>query len=146
MMVRLSTLSTDRLYPAGNNLGTRFCWRLNRLQNHSEAGKIMSMKYSNYTLGNRTRDLPSCSSVNYGLLCFNTHFFLEYFRLSLDVSTAFFQPWTKWGPDDLSCCFDYNVFNLNVCVKIHYYWNSEASNQVKLFIKISNTQMVSLSC
>jgi hypothetical protein len=87
-MVRLPTLSTDRLYPAGNMPGTRFCWRLNRQQSHSAAGKIMSMKYPNYTLGNRTRDLPSCSSVNYGLLFFNSHFF----RFRIEVFPAFFQP------------------------------------------------------
>jgi len=29
------------------------------------------MENSNYTLGNRTRDLPSYSAVTYGLLCLN---------------------------------------------------------------------------
>ena len=30
---------------------------------HSAAGRIMSMKYSNDTIGNRTCDLPACSAV-----------------------------------------------------------------------------------
>jgi hypothetical protein len=41
-VVRLSALRTDR---------------------HSAAGRIMSMKNSNDTIGNRTRDLPACSAV-----------------------------------------------------------------------------------
>jgi hypothetical protein len=32
-------------------------------QGHSAAGKIMSIKNSNDTIGNRTRKLPTCSAV-----------------------------------------------------------------------------------
>jgi len=32
-------------------------------QGHSAAGRIMSMKNSNDTIGNRTRNLPACSAV-----------------------------------------------------------------------------------
>jgi hypothetical protein len=32
-------------------------------QGHSAAGRIMSMKNSNNTIGNRTRDFPACSAV-----------------------------------------------------------------------------------
>jgi hypothetical protein len=42
--------------------GTHFCYRLSRLQGHSAAGRIKSMKNSNYTIGNWTRDL-TCSAV-----------------------------------------------------------------------------------
>jgi len=56
---RLSALRTDRLYPPENIPGTHFCWRLNRPQCHSVAGMIMSMKNSNDTIGDRTRDLPA---------------------------------------------------------------------------------------
>ena len=49
--------------PPGNILGTHFCWRLSEPQGHSAAGRIMSMKNSNDTIGNRTRDLPACSAV-----------------------------------------------------------------------------------
>jgi hypothetical protein len=42
---------------------THFCWRLRQPQDHSAAGRIMSMKNSSDTIGNRTRDLPTCSSV-----------------------------------------------------------------------------------
>ena len=47
----------------GNTPGTHFCWRLSRPQGHSATGRIMSLKNSNDTVGNRTRDLPVCSVV-----------------------------------------------------------------------------------
>ena len=62
-VVGLSALHTGRLYPAGNIPGTHLCQRLSRPQGQSAAGRIMSMKNSNDTIGNRTRDLPACSSV-----------------------------------------------------------------------------------
>jgi hypothetical protein len=62
-VVRLSALRTGRLYPQGNIHGTHFCWRLSRLQDHSAAGRIMSMKNSSDTIWNRTRDLPAFSAV-----------------------------------------------------------------------------------
>jgi hypothetical protein len=60
---KLSALPTDRLYSPGNIPGTQFCQRLSQPQDHSAAGRIMSMKNSNDTIGNRTRDLPACSAV-----------------------------------------------------------------------------------
>jgi hypothetical protein len=50
-------------FTPGNIPGTHFCYRLSRPQGHSAAGRIMSMKDSNTTIGNRTHDLPVCSSV-----------------------------------------------------------------------------------
>jgi hypothetical protein len=47
--------------PPGNTPGTHFCYRLSRPQGHSATGSIMSLKNSNDTIGNRTRDLPVCS-------------------------------------------------------------------------------------
>jgi len=64
-VVRLSTLRTGRLYPPGNIPGTYFCWRLSEPQGHSATGRIMSMKNSNDTIGNRTHDLPVCSTTAY---------------------------------------------------------------------------------
>ena len=63
-VVKLSALHTGRLYPTGNTPGTRFYWRLSRPQVHSAARGIMSMKNSNDTIGNRTRDLPACGTVH----------------------------------------------------------------------------------
>ena len=37
-------------------------WRLSQAQGHSVAGWIMSMKYSNDTIGNRTHELQACST------------------------------------------------------------------------------------
>ena len=62
-VVRLSALRTGRVYSPVNIPGTHFCQRLSQPQGHSAAGRIMSMKNSNDTIGNRTRDLPACSAV-----------------------------------------------------------------------------------
>jgi hypothetical protein len=43
--------------------GTHFCRRLRWPQGQSAAGRIVSLKNSNDTIGNRPRDLPVCSSV-----------------------------------------------------------------------------------
>ena len=40
-----------------------FLWVAESTPSHSAAGRIMSMKNSNDTKGNRTRDLPTCSAV-----------------------------------------------------------------------------------
>jgi hypothetical protein len=49
--------------PPRNIPGTNLCQRLSELQGLSAAGRIMSMKNFNDTIGNRTRDLPACSTV-----------------------------------------------------------------------------------
>ena len=49
--------------PPRNISGTHFCQRLSQPQGHSATGRIMSMKNSNDTIGNRIRDLPACSLV-----------------------------------------------------------------------------------
>jgi len=59
----LSALRTGRLYPSGYIPGTHFCYILSPLRARSAAGRIMSMKISNDTIGNRTRDLPVSSAV-----------------------------------------------------------------------------------
>jgi hypothetical protein len=61
----LSALRTSRLYllPLGNIPGTHFCYRLSQPQGHSAAGRIMSMTNSSDAIGNRTRDLQTCSAV-----------------------------------------------------------------------------------
>jgi len=49
--------------PPGNIPGTNFYWRLSQPQGHSAAGRITSMKNSSDIIGNRTRDLRTCSPV-----------------------------------------------------------------------------------
>jgi len=49
--------------PPGNTPGTHFCQRLSRPQDHSEIGRIISVKNSNDTLWNRTSDLPICGAA-----------------------------------------------------------------------------------
>jgi len=49
--------------PPGNIPGTHFCYRLSQPQGQSAAGRIMSIKNSSETIGNRTRDFPTCSAV-----------------------------------------------------------------------------------
>jgi hypothetical protein len=62
-MVRLSALLKRRLYPPGIVPGTHFLYRLIRPQGRSAAGKIMIFKNANKSIGNRTRDLQTCTSV-----------------------------------------------------------------------------------
>jgi hypothetical protein len=62
-VVRLSPLCTGCVCPPGNIPGTHFCQRLSQPQGHSATERIMSMKDSNDTIGNRTRDLPAGSAV-----------------------------------------------------------------------------------
>ena len=66
-LVKLSALHTSCLYSPGKIHGTHSCYRLSQPQGHSAAGRIMSMKNSNDTIRNRTRDLPACSTVHYQL-------------------------------------------------------------------------------
>ena len=47
--------------PQTNIPGTHFCYRLSQTQGHSMKG--LSMKNSTETIGNRTRDLSTCSAV-----------------------------------------------------------------------------------
>jgi hypothetical protein len=49
--------------PPGNIPGTHFWQRLSHPQGHGVTRRIMSMKNSNDTIGNRARDLPACSAV-----------------------------------------------------------------------------------
>jgi hypothetical protein len=62
-MVRLSALHISRLYPQGNISGTHVCSRLSQPQGHNATGRIMSIKNSNDTIRNRTRDIPAFSAV-----------------------------------------------------------------------------------
>ena len=58
-----SALRTGRLYTPGNIPGTYLCYRLRRLQGHSAAGRVVSLKNSHDTIGYRTRDLSACSAM-----------------------------------------------------------------------------------
>jgi hypothetical protein len=83
--------------PPENISGTYFCKRLSRPQGHSAAGRIMSMKNSNYTIGNRSCYLPVCSAVPQPLrhrvpvcaLGFRTGHLTEYLVLELRTLKTF---------------------------------------------------------
>jgi hypothetical protein len=62
-VVRLSAQRTGHLTPQGIIPSTHFCLRLSQPQDHSAAGKIISMKNSSDKIGNRNRDLPAYSKV-----------------------------------------------------------------------------------
>jgi hypothetical protein len=57
-VVRLSALCNGRFQPPGN-----IPKRVDRSQGHSAAKRIMSMKKSSDTIGERTHNLPACSAV-----------------------------------------------------------------------------------
>ena len=62
-VVSLSAIRTGHFYPTENIPDSHFCQRLSQPLGHSATGSIMSMKNSIDTIGNRTRDLPTCSAV-----------------------------------------------------------------------------------
>jgi hypothetical protein len=53
-------------FTPGKITGTHFCYMLSRPQGHSAIGRIRSIEKSNDPIGNRTRDLPACSTVPRG--------------------------------------------------------------------------------
>jgi len=55
--------------PTGKIPGTHFSYRVSKPQGHSATGRILSMKISNDTIGNWTRDLPSYSAVPQTTAC-----------------------------------------------------------------------------
>jgi len=57
----LTDLRTGHLYPPRNIRDTHFCYRLSQPQGQSAAGRIVSMKNTNDTVGNRVRDLLVCT-------------------------------------------------------------------------------------
>jgi hypothetical protein len=63
MAVRLSALRAGRPLLPRKIPGTHFCYRLSRAQGHCATGRIRSIEKLNYLIGNRTRDLPACSTV-----------------------------------------------------------------------------------
>jgi len=62
-VVRLSALSTGRLYLPEDIAGILFCYKLSRPKSHNAAGRIISMKNLSDITGNRNRDLSACSAV-----------------------------------------------------------------------------------
>jgi hypothetical protein len=57
-----STAHWPPLVPV-NIPSTHFCYRLCQPQSHIATGRITSIKISNDTIDNRTRDLPACGAV-----------------------------------------------------------------------------------
>ena len=62
-VVRLSALHTGHLFSSENIPGTHSVKRPSQPWGHSSAGRIISMKNSSDTIGNRTHSFPACSTV-----------------------------------------------------------------------------------
>jgi hypothetical protein len=61
--VRLSALRAGRPLPPRKISGTHLCLRLSRPRGHNAAGNIRWIEESNDLIGNRNRDLSTCSIV-----------------------------------------------------------------------------------
>jgi len=84
-VVRLSDLDTGCLYPQEIFPVLVSVKRLSRTQGHSAAGRIMSKKNSNDTIGNRNLDLPACSVVPQPTNCTTAYPSLQLFFLSPSI-------------------------------------------------------------
>ena len=105
--------------PPGNIPGTHFCYRLSRPHGHSEAGRIMSMKNSNDTVGNRTRDFLACKKAFYTLInCKDIICRIYPFSLGYIIS-EFTLTWLY---------FELEKFDSKVSVWIKYSW---ARNRIR---------------
>ena len=61
--VRLSSLRTGHLFPPPKYCWYSFLLEAESTRGYSAAGRVMSMKHYNHTIGDRTRELPACSAV-----------------------------------------------------------------------------------
>jgi len=66
---KVVTLTHRPPLPLGNTPGAHLCSSLSRPQGHSATGRIMSLKNSNETVGNRTRDPPRKKDKTVNFLC-----------------------------------------------------------------------------
>jgi hypothetical protein len=68
--------------------GTHSCYRLSRTQGHIAAARIWSIEKSKDFIGNRTRDLPACSTA---LILYHLHIlFLSFFLPSFPLRISSF--------------------------------------------------------
>ena len=134
-VVRLSAVSTGHLYPPGNIPGTHFRQTLSRPQGHSATGRIMSMKNSNDTVGNRIRDLPAttCPVCLYSDSCKNIlKFGTPYMEHSVDHFTGIFTSATCYNYDVTSgypCYTSWRKYFTRFTV-ILYEWSYNVSSKM----------------
>jgi len=92
--------------PRGNIPVTYFSYWLSQPQGHSSAGRIMSMKNLNDTIGNRTRDLPACRAVP-----------------QPPRAPYLFKDFTNNIPDHLYALHLETEIRACVCQRTHYYFS-----------------------
>jgi hypothetical protein len=85
----------------GNIPGSIFCYTLSRPQGHTAAGRIMLMKNSNDTIGNRTRDLSVCSAIACPVFMW---YLQKILRISLIVSHRWWQKNKNFAADLIKLC------------------------------------------
>jgi hypothetical protein len=99
MAVRSSALRTGRPPFAPRKIpGTHFCQRLRRPQSNGLAGRIRQIQNSSGLIGNRTRDILACSTVDY---------LLELYLLQTtwhQVVGWEEELWIRWD-SEVSCCY-----------------------------------------
>jgi len=91
----------------GNISTTHFCQRMSQSQGHSAVGRIMSMKSSSDTIGNRTRDLPAWSAVPRSIYNIKIYYSTNtYNNMDIMSSMTLIYSWLK--------CTDMPLFTMSV--------------------------------
>ena len=128
-------VSTDRLYPPTppGNIPCTYSFLLEPewTQDHSAAGRIMSMKISDDTIGNLTRDLPACSAVSQPTAPPRVYPFI------FSISDQFGSTNSKNRLHDIlqftpiflsgnyACCYGSKHLQLVACSSINYFSNTQ---------------------
>jgi hypothetical protein len=108
---------------------------------HSVAGRIMSMKNFNDTIGNRTCDLPTCSAVPQPTLC-RTDFPIEFILQARGNADRYWQylyscHYTcQLQEENRKCFFSFFlpsfIYLFNICIKTCLWRTSPLGNGIRL--------------
>jgi len=146
-VIRLTALCNSRLHPPGNIPDTHFCFRLSQPQGHSAAGRIMSIKNSNYTIGNRNLWRSSSTTATSRAPHMMQYWLIINCRLWAEFATAIF----RVVQERVSCVGEKDVYisspRLTVLTRVKLKTgavsSSEASETINQYGVISHGTLIS---